>query len=79
MTVTELRNELAIGFTDYEFVAKGKRGSICLFNREGGSFSATVNWGGFDKEFDSLDDLMSEPFLDGHSLSEVAGEIELYG
>lgn len=79
MTVLELRDELSQGRTDYEFVYRDKRGSICPFNHPNGLFSADVSYGGVFNTYYTLDELMSAPFLDGKSLAEVAKEIEFYG
>ena len=78
MTATELKNELAIGFTDYQFSINGKHGTICPFNRNE-NFFAVINYDGTCEEYHHIDDLMTAPFLDGKSLSEVAEEIDLYG
>ena len=79
MTASKLKNEIAIGHTDYEFMYKGKQGSICPFNMADNSFFATISYDGHCVEFHDLDKLMKAKILDGKSLSEVAAEIELYG
>ena len=79
MTASELRDELSQGRTDYEFVFRGKRGSICPFNYPNGQFSADVGYDSVFNTYHTLNELMNAPFLDGKSLTEVAEEIELYG
>ena len=79
MTATELKNEIAIGRTDYEFVYKGKHGSICPFNAADDSFFAAISYGGYYAEFHNLKELLETKILDGKSLLEVVTEIELYG
>lgn len=79
MTAADLRNELAQGRTDYEFVYKNKRGSICPFNKEDGSLSAHVAYGGKYYDSSTLDELMNLKFLDGKSLNEVAEDVGLCG
>ena len=79
MNVAELRSELSQGRTDYEFIYRGSRGSICPFNSSDGRFSANVSYNGVFNTYFTLNDLMNAPFLDGKSLAEVAEELELYG
>lgn len=79
MTAAETKAVVAVGFTDYEFVYKGVRGSICPFNKKDGSFVATVSYGGFYKDFENLEELMRFKIIGGRSFSELAEEIEWYG
>ena len=78
MTAKELKRELTLGFTDYEFFFKGKHGSICPFN-ENGKFYAGITYAGQNFEVYSIEELMNAPFLNGKTLTECADEIEIYG
>ena len=78
MTSKELEKELSLGYTDYDFLYKGQRGAICPFNKESG-FYAEIVYDGQTFEFDSLEDLMHTPFLNGKTLAEAAEELEFYG
>ena len=78
MTATELEKELSLGYTDYGFLYKGKRGAICPFNQADGFYVAVV-YDGKTFEFHSLEELMQNPFVEGKSLMEVAEEVEFYG
>ncbi|MBQ3617829.1 MAG: hypothetical protein II939_06655 [Bacteroidales bacterium] len=78
MTAKELKKELALGFTDYEFFFKGKHGSICPFN-EDGKFYANITYNEQNFVVYSIEELMKVPFLNGNTLAECAEEIELYG
>ena len=78
MTAKELEKELSLGYTDYGFLYKGKRGAVCPFNKEDG-FYAGVVYDGQTFEFHSLEDLMQTPFIGGKTLSQVAEEAEFYG
>ena len=78
MTAAELEKELSLGYTDYGFLYKGKRGAICPFNQADG-FYATVVYDGKTFEFHSLEELMHAPFVGGKSLNEIADEIILTG
>ena len=53
MTADELKKELSLGYTDYGFLYKGKRGAICPFNKEDGFYAAVV-YDGRTFEFRSL-------------------------
>lgn len=75
MTVAELKEYLAAGYTDYEFEYKGKHGSICPFNDGTGGFLAWVVYGKFTGEYSDIDELMNSPFLNGRTLTEVAAEL----
>lgn len=79
MNAAELKTELALGYTDYEILYKGKRGSICPYNMSDGSFRVNVVFDNHYSEYYNLDELMNAPFLDGQTLAECADEIELYG
>jgi len=74
MTEAEIITKLSNHQDDYEFVYRGKRGAICIFNDE-----IIAGYAGAELSFQTLDDLMNAPFLDGKSLAEVAEELELYG
>lgn len=78
MTAEELKKELSLGFTDYGFLYKGKRGAICPFNKATGFYAAVV-YDGKTFEFHSIERLMTEPFIDGKSLNEVVKDMEFYG
>ncbi len=78
MTADELKKELSLGYTDYGFLYKGKRGAICPFNKEDGFYAAVV-YDGRTFEFRSLEELMNNPFVGGKSLSEIVAGMEFYG
>ena len=78
MRVKELEKELSLGYTDYGFLYKGKRGAICPFNKESG-FYAGVVYDGQTFEFHSLEDLMHTPFLAGETLANAVEKMEVYG
>lgn len=77
MTTKELKKELALGFTDYEFFFKGKHGSICPFN-ENGRFYANITYDEQSFEVYSIEELMKIPFLNGNTLGEVGEEIKFH-
>ena len=78
MTATELEKELSLGYTDYDFLYKGKRGAICPFNKDDGFYAAVV-YDGKTFEFRSLEELMRSPFIGGKSLSEIVSALKFYG
>ena len=74
MTPAELQKYLSTGEPDFEFDYAGKSGSICLCDLP----KVHVLYDGIET-VSTFDKLMSAPFLNGKSFSDVAGEIVLYG
>lgn len=58
---------------DLTFVYQGKEGAVCPISRN----KIYFGYGDMDIEYNSIESLMSDPFFDGKSLNEIAGEIEL--
>lgn len=67
MDAKELRHSIANLLLDIEFQYKGKWGAICPFSRG----NIAVKYGDLEKTFDSVDALMTEPFIDGKPLAEI--------
>ncbi len=73
MSAQELRELIDSLTTDIEFTYDGKRGAICPFNRQ----NICVTYDGSDIELSSIDDAMSEPFIDGKSLNEISELLDI--
>lgn len=58
---------------DVEFSYNGVFGTICPFSRD--DISLTYN--GKTVDVDSVEKAMSEPFIDGRSLSDLCEELEI--
>ena len=58
---------------DIEFEYRGKQGSICPFSRT----DISLAYDGEEKTVDSVDAAMSEPFIEGRSLTEICEELIL--
>ena len=58
---------------DIDFEYHGRTGSICPFSRS----DISLAFDGCEVTVDSVDAAMAEPFVDGHSLSELCEELDL--
>lgn len=72
MSAGELKKWILEQYPDIEFRYQGKHGSICAFNCS--DFSLCFHE--ITKEFNDIDSLMTDPFFDGKSLNEIAGELQ---
>ncbi len=59
---------------DIEFGYNGKDGAICPFNAK----KISLGYGDYEIDVDSFERAMSEPFIDGKSLNEIAELLEIY-
>ena len=74
MRANELKEWILDMFQDINIEYDGKEGSICPFSHDNISFM-------FDDEtrnYSSIDDMMSDPFIDGKSLNEICEKLTLY-
>lgn len=67
MKAKQLRQDVEDLLLDIEFQYKGEWGAICPFSRE----EIAVKYGDLEKTFDSVDALMTEPFIDGKPLKDI--------
>lgn len=67
MDARELRHDVEYLLLDIEFEYKGVFGSICPFSRE----DIAVQYGDEERDFTSMDALMTEPFIDGKPLKDI--------
>lgn len=57
---------------DIEFEYSGISGSICPFSLD----NISVTYAGKTKDYDNIDDVMSDNFFNGKSLNEISEQIE---
>lgn len=75
MSPDELRYEIAGKIADVSFIYNGKASGIMpQFDREPSTFF--VWYGEKEKEYSDIDEVMSDKFFDGKSLSEIAEIVE---
>lgn len=67
----ELRDWIARGWDDIEFLYKGKHGVICSY-----SDMVALCFNGEGVEVASADAAMKEPFIEGKTLEEVCQDLE---
>lgn len=70
MKAEELRAWIDSLTDDIEFYYKGKHGAICPFNRA----NISVCYGEDEQTFQSVDDTMNTPFIDGKPIRDICGE-----
>ena len=58
---------------DIDFSYRGVTGSICPFSRQ----DIALCYGGITADATSVDEAMSIPFIDGHSLNEIAEQLDI--
>lgn len=73
MKSTELRDWIDSLTDDIEFQYQGKWGAICPFNRQ----NISLCYDGKELTVSSVDEAMTEPFIDGRSLEEISEELQL--
>ena len=70
MNAQELRDWIDSLTDDIEFQYKGVWGSICPFSRE----NISVSYGDEERTFNSVDEVMDTPFVDGKSMKDICDE-----
>ena len=73
MNAKELRELIDSLAQDIDFEYHGKLGSICPFNRD----DISLSYDDCEVTVASVDAAMTEPFIDGKSLEEVCGELDV--
>ena len=75
MTADSLQKELSKGWAMLVFQYHGKEGHVDPYGTQDGNFSYLLWYDGDEKLVHSMEDVMHTPIFDGHSLSEIAGDI----
>ena len=73
MKAQDLRNWISGLTQDIDFEYRGKLGSICPFSHT----DISLYYDGEEKTVSSVDDAMTEPFIDGHALVDICEELGL--
>ena len=71
MNANDLRDLIDSLTQDIDFEYCGKMGSICPFSRT----DISLCYDGREVTVDSVRAAMEEPFIEGHSLMEICGEL----
>lgn len=75
MSADELRDEISEQWNDVEFIYNGKQSGISPESHD--SVPVYYMWyGNKEKEYSDIDEVMSDKFFDGKSLSEIAEIVE---
>lgn len=74
MTAKKLRASIREMSEDMEFSYNGVDGSICPFEEN----NIGIMYDGKEETVHSVDELMTKPFIDGHSLEEVCSKLRFY-
>lgn len=75
-TLSELREYALSLVDDIEFTWKGAHGLIVPYNRE--KYILCFRPDDLGTEFHDVDEMLNAPYLDGHSLAEVCGELDFW-
>ena len=75
MTAAQLRAVFEDHDDDYCFYYEDKQGSVCIFS----DAFIGLSYGGETLQVKTLDEVMTTPFINGKSLSDLAEEIILTG
>ena len=75
MTAASLRAIFEDHDDDYCFYYKGKQGSVCIFS----DTFIGLSYDGETVQVHTLDEVMTTPFVNGKTLTELANEIILTG
>ena len=75
MTADALQKELSKGWAMLVFQYHGKEGHVDPYDPRDENFSYLLWYDGDEKLVHSMEDVMNTPMFDGHSLSEIAGDI----
>ena len=71
MQASELKDWIDSLTQDIDFEYHGVSGSICPFSRR----NISLCYDGQEVTVDSVDAAMAEPFIEGHSLTEICEEL----
>ena len=74
MTPEQLREEILSLTYDIQFEYKGVNGLIMPYSKK----DFVLCYGDDDKRYTDIDDVMSDKFFDGKSLSEISQEVEFF-
>lgn len=75
MTADSLQKELSKGWAMLVFQYHGKEGHVDPYGTQDGNFAYLLWYEGEEKLVHSMEEVMNTPIFDGHSLSEIAGDI----
>ena len=73
MNASELKSWIDSLAQDIDFEYRGKLGSICPFNRN----NISLCYNDHEITVTSVDEVMTEAFIDGKSLEDVCEELEI--
>ncbi len=74
MNSLELKKWIDSLLQDIEFSYLGKDGAICPFSRD----NISVIYDGVNKDYTSIDDVMSDPFYNGNCLNDISEDLIIY-
>lgn len=73
MSAKDLKDWIDSLTDDIEFQYLGVWGSICPFNRN----NISVSYGDDERTFNSIDDVMNQPFITGKAIKDICEEFEI--
>ncbi len=76
MTAKQIKDFVKSGVTLFEFTYNGKDGNIDpYYSRETRSDRYLLYYDGFEQEVDSIEEVMTTPFINGQSLNKIADQL----
>lgn len=77
MTKDKIRDRIAQCCTLFGFEYHGKSGNVDPYYTPGSGYSYLLFFDGAERTVYSLDDVMGTPFIEGHTLAELADSLEI--
>lgn len=77
MRQNEIRDRIAECCTLFGFEYQGKEGNVDPYYTQEEGYSYLLYFDGSEQTVYSLDDVMNTPFIDGHTLRELAEQVNI--